>query len=74
MSKGYGRAVGALIMCIFCFMSYGPLALTIDDYAVNETTTNAIWVLLDSTFGLFWSLVIIAWLAMALWFVLSEIG
>lgn len=73
MGSGYTKAVGSIIMAIFAIMSYGPLALQIEDYATNATTTNAIWVLLDTTFGLFWSMFIIAWITLAIWFLLDEI-
>jgi len=70
---GFDKAVGSIIMFFFSFLSYAPLANEINDYATNATLTNAVWVLMDDVFGLFWTLVIVAWLILALFFVLDEI-
>jgi len=65
------RAWGAVVMFIFSFLSYEPLAIEIDAYALNATTTNSIWVLMDTIFPLFWTVFIIMWLAVALFYILK---
>lgn len=65
------RAWGSLVMFIFSFLSYEPLAIEIDSYANNATLTNAVWTLMDAVFPLFWTLFIILWLVACLYFVLK---
>lgn len=65
------RAWGALIMFIFSFLSYSPLVLSVDEYANNATLTNAVWVLMDTVFPLFWTLFTILWLVVALYNILK---
>ena len=75
MGKGDGikRAWGALMMFFFCFFCYTPLATGINDMVANVTTTNAVWVFMDSFFGLFWTILSIFWLMLALYFIVGDI-
>lgn len=66
------NAVGALMMFFVTFFAYSPLALEIDANRVNATTTNAVWVLLDTIFPMFWTLFVASWLILAIYFVLRE--
>ena len=74
MGKGDGvkKAWGALMMFFLCFLSYTPLAVGIDAMADNVTTTNAVWVFMDSFFGIFWTIFVIFWFMLALYFVIGE--
>jgi len=74
MGKGDGvkKAWGALMMFFLCFLSYTPLAVGIDNMAENATTTNAVWVFMDSFFGLFWTIFVIFWFMLALYFIIGE--
>jgi hypothetical protein len=58
-------AVVAIVMFIISLLSYSPLAIEIDTYANNATVTNAVWVLLDTIFPIFWALFCILWLGVA---------
>jgi len=60
------------MMFFLCFLSYTPLAMGIHDTAVNVNATNAIWVFMDSFFGLFWTTFVILWLMLALYFIIGE--
>lgn len=74
---GYGdgtkKTWGALMMFFFTFFSYTPLATGIDEMVINATTTNAVWVFMDGFFGLFWTILSIFWLMLALNFMIGEI-
>ena len=74
MGKGDGvkKAWGALMMFFLCFLSYTPLAVGIEDMAENATTTNAIWTFMDSFFSLFWTIFIVFWIMLALYFIIGE--
>ena len=74
MGKGDGvkKAWGALMMFFLCFLSYTPLAVGIEDMAENATTTNAIWLFMDSFFSLFWTIFIVFWIMLALYFIIGE--
>lgn len=65
------RAWGSLVMFVFSFLSYEPLAIEIDAYASNATLNNAVWTLMDAVFPMFWTLFIILWLVACLYFVLK---
>ena len=73
MAKGNPMkgAVVAIVMFILCLLSYSPLAIEIDTYANNATVTNAVWVLLDTIFPIFWALFCIMWLAVAITLVIK---
>ena len=75
MGRGDGmkRAWGSLLMFFLCFLSYIPLATGIDTIVGNSTTTNAVWVFMDSFFGLFWTILTIFWFMLALYFIISEL-
>jgi len=75
MGKGDGvkKAWGALMMFFLCFLSYTPLAVGIHDTALNTNTTNTVWVFMDSFFGLFWTIFIVFWIMLALYFIVGEI-
>ena len=68
------RAWGALMMFFLCFFSYFPLTTNISAIVDNATTTNAVWTFMDSFFGLFWTILIIFWFMLSLWFVIAEIS
>jgi len=70
--SGYKRAWGALMMFFLCFFSYTPMATQIDAMVVNATTTNAVWVFMDSFFALFWTCLIIFWFMLALYFIIGD--
>ena len=74
MGKGDGvkRAWGALMMFFLCFFSYTPLATGIDAMVENATTNNAVWVFMDSFFNLFWTIFVIFWIMLALYFIIGE--
>lgn len=74
MGKGDGvkKAWGALMMFFLCFLSYTPLAVGIEEMAENATTTNAIWLFMDSFFSLFWTIFIVFWIMLALYFIIGE--
>lgn len=69
---GLKRAWGALMMFFLSFLSYKPLAIGINDIANNATATNAVWTFLDSFFGLFWTINIVFWIAVTLYFVIES--
>lgn len=71
MGRGDGlkKAVVSTILFILCLLAYSPLALEIDTYANNATVTNAVWVLLDTIFPLFWAFFCIMWLGLAVYHV-----
>jgi len=75
MGKGDGvkKAWGALMMFFLCFLSYTPLAVGIEAMADNATTTNAVWTFMDSFFGLFWTIFVIFWFMLALYFIIGEV-
>ncbi|MBA7497272.1 hypothetical protein ES702_07884 [subsurface metagenome] len=60
------------MMFFLCFLSYTPLAVGIDTMADNSTTTNAVWVFMDSFFGIFWTIFVIFWFMLALYFIIGE--
>jgi len=60
------------MMFFLCFLSYTPLAVGIDSMAENVTTTNPVWVFMDSFFGIFWTIFVIFWLMLALYFIIGE--
>ena len=64
-------AVVAVVMFIISLLSYSPLAMEIDTYANNATVTNAVWVLLDTIFPMFWALFCIMWLGVAIYQVMK---
>jgi len=70
---GIRRAWGALMMFFLTFLSYTPLAVGIDAKAENVITTNAVWVFMDSFFGIFWTIFVIFWLMLAIFFIIGEI-
>lgn len=74
MGRGDGakRAWGALMMFIFSFFSYTSLATGINDIVANVNATNPVWVFMDGFFGLFWTVLTIFWLVLALYFVIGE--
>jgi len=74
MGKGDGirQCWGALMMFFLCFLSYMPLAVGIEGMAENATTTNAVWTFMDSFFGLFWSVFVVFWFMLALYFIIGE--
>ena len=74
MGKGDGvkKAWGALMMFFLCFLSYPTLAIGIEGMAENATTTNAVWTFMDSFFGLFWSIFVIFWFMLSLYFIIGE--
>jgi hypothetical protein len=72
MRSAYVKAILSMLMFVFTLMSYGPFVATIDEYATNATLTNAIWVLLDTIFPLFWALIGIVWLIIAIWALFSD--
>lgn len=59
------------MMFFLCFFAYTPLAIGIHDTAINATTTNAVWVFMDSFFGLFWTVLVVLWICVALYFLLE---
>ena len=73
VGDGIKKAWGALMMFFFCFFSYMPITTGINDMVANATTTNAVWVFMDSFFGLFWTILSIFWLMLALNFIIGEI-
>jgi len=74
MGKGDGvkKAWGALMMFFLCFLSYPTLAVGIEGMAENATTTNAVWTFMDSFFGLFWTIFVIFWFMLSLYFIIGE--
>ena len=70
--SGFKRAWGALMMFFLCFFSYQPLANDISDMVANATTTNPVWVFMDSFFSLFWTILIIFWIMLALYFIIGD--
>jgi len=74
MGKGDGikQAWGALMMFFLCFLSYTPLSTGVHDNVINANTTNAVWVFMDSFFGIFWTIFVIFWFMLALYFIIGE--
>ncbi|MHC4573394.1 MAG: hypothetical protein ACYS76_04570 [Planctomycetota bacterium] len=61
------RAFGLVIIFIVCMLTYPSMAERIDDNAGNATLTNDVWVLLDEIFGLFWTMLSVLFLGMAIY-------
>jgi len=74
MGKGDGirQSWGALMMFFLAFLSYTPLAMGIHDTAENVNATNAVWVFMDGFFGLFWTIFVIFWFMLAIYFIIGE--
>lgn len=61
------KAFGLIIITIVCLLAYPSMATRIDDNAGNATLTNDVWVLLDDIFGLFWTMLTVVFLGMAIY-------
>lgn len=60
-----------IAMFLIMLLSYGPLSIEIHTQAIGEAS-NSIWLFLDSTFQLWWSFMIIAFVGLALWSLAKE--
>ncbi len=66
------KAWGALMMFFLSFFCYTPMVTGIDAIVNNASTVNAVWMFMDSFFALFWTIHIIFWFMLALYFVIGE--
>lgn len=67
MADHGSRAFGLILIVFVCMLSYPSMATRIDDNAGNATLTNDVWVLLDDVFGLFWTILTVTFLGMAIY-------
>ena len=66
------KAMLSVMFMFIILLSYGPVKHEISDLAENVTTDNPVISFLDSWFGIFWALLAIFFIAMAIYQVVQN--
>lgn len=76
MAKGdpFKRAFLSVMFMFVVFLSYRPIQTEIHAMAINASTTNAVLVFTDAWFGIFWALLAIFFLGVAVYNVILAMG
>lgn len=70
----FKKAFLSVMFMFVVLLSYGTMVTEIDDLASNATTNNAIISFLDSWFGIFWALLAVFFLMVALYYIMEGLG
>ena len=70
----FKKAFLSVMFMFVIFLSYGPMVTEISDLAGNATTNNAVISFMDSWFGLFWAILAVFFLMVALYYVIGGLS
>ena len=70
----FKKAFLSVMFMFVIFLSYGPMVIEISDLANNATTNNAVISFMGSWFGLFWALLAVFFLMVALYYILDGLS
>ena len=70
----FKKAFLSVMFMFVIFLSYGPMVTEISDLANNVTTNNAVISFMASWFGLFWALLAVFFLMVALYYILQGLS
>lgn len=72
-ADNYRKAFLSMMFMFMALLSYGPMTLEIHALYTNATTTNAVIAFLESWFGIFWALLVVFFLLVALYQIIASI-
>lgn len=72
-SDSYRKAFLSVMFMLMVLLSYRPIKEEIHALYINATTTNAVIYFLDTWFGIFWALLVIFFLGVAVFQVIMSI-
>jgi len=70
--ESFRKAMLSVMFMFIILLSYRPMKVEIGVLAGNATTVNAVILFLDSWFGIFWALLAIFFLSVALFYVVQS--